>query len=204
MRTSGYKQRHSTDLAVLLRHQPLVEGRELDEQAGIGQPEVGTEGGNRTTVDIPVERELDRLVLPRDAVEVEDAGEAPLGIVSEANRLGLDVGRHCVHDGTQPPATSPPASIEEPASIGRPRGCGARVAARSFVDLQDGRVQLGHHTRQRQDVEHTLGAGKKVDKLTVGVGEHRPALHQAPAVQRRHRCPDHRAGIRRLDEPAAA
>ena len=82
-RTSGIELAQPADLAVLLGHQPLVEGGHLDEEPGLGKPEVGPEAGRRATVLVPVERELDRLVLPQDAVEVEDPREPPLGLVGE-------------------------------------------------------------------------------------------------------------------------
>ena len=81
----GVQLGHAPDLAVLLGDQSLVERGHLDEQARAGQPEVGTEGGRRAQVRTPVEDELDRLVLPVHAVEVEDPCEALLRLVGEAD-----------------------------------------------------------------------------------------------------------------------
>ena len=52
---------------------------------GPGSQKSGRKRRGRPPVGVPAQDELDRLVLPRDAVEVEDAGEALLGVVGEAD-----------------------------------------------------------------------------------------------------------------------
>jgi hypothetical protein len=71
------------DLAVLLGHELLVHRRDLDEQVVVGQVEVGPEELDRLAIIVVVDGELSRLVLPLDAVEIEQSRELPLALVGE-------------------------------------------------------------------------------------------------------------------------
>ena len=74
-------------LAVLLRHELLVQRRDLDVEVVRGQVEVGSERLHRPAVAIGLQRERARLVLPGDAVEVEQLRELALGVVREPDEL---------------------------------------------------------------------------------------------------------------------
>src|SRR6266536_4929310 len=74
-------------LAVLLRDELLVERRDLDVQVVRGEIEVRGESLRRAPVTVTLERERTRLVLPLDAVEVEELRELALGVVGEAHTL---------------------------------------------------------------------------------------------------------------------
>jgi hypothetical protein len=74
-------------LAVLLGHQLLVQGGDLDVEVVVGQVEVRAETLDRLVVLVPLEGELSRLVLPGDPVEVEQFGELALRVVREADPL---------------------------------------------------------------------------------------------------------------------
>jgi hypothetical protein len=72
----------------------LVERGDLDEQVVGREVEVGTEGLDGIALAVALENERTGLVLPRDAVEVEELRELPLGVVREARvfvRLRADV-----------------------------------------------------------------------------------------------------------------
>jgi hypothetical protein len=69
-------------LLVLLRDQFLVHRRYLDEELVLGHVEVRGEELDRLAV-FESDREAARLVLPWNAVEVEEEGELPLAVVSE-------------------------------------------------------------------------------------------------------------------------
>jgi hypothetical protein len=83
----GVELPQATGLAVLLRHQLLVQRGDLDVEVVAGEVEVGTEGLDRASLLVPLKRELRGLVLPVDAVEVEQLGELPLRVVGEADPL---------------------------------------------------------------------------------------------------------------------
>ena len=53
----------------------------------IPQVEVGAESLRRLAAVVPLENELDRLVLPGDPVEVEEPRELPLRFVGEPRRV---------------------------------------------------------------------------------------------------------------------
>ena len=53
----GIELGEAPDLAVLLRHQALVQRGHLDEQARLGEPEIRSEPRGRSTVLIPLQRE---------------------------------------------------------------------------------------------------------------------------------------------------
>ena len=74
-------------LAVLLRHELLVERGDLDIEVIRGEVEVRGERLRGFAVTIPLERERARLVLPRDRIEVEELRELSLRVVREANGL---------------------------------------------------------------------------------------------------------------------
>jgi hypothetical protein len=76
------------DLAVLLGHQPLVEGGDLDVEVEPRQVEVGAEVPDGAAGGVPLDGEGGRLVLPLDPVEVEQAGELALGVVREGDGIG--------------------------------------------------------------------------------------------------------------------
>jgi len=77
----------ASGLAVLLGHQLLVQGGDLDVEVIDGQVEVGAEALDRLVVLAPLQGKLSRLVLPGDPVEVEQFGELALRVVREADPL---------------------------------------------------------------------------------------------------------------------
>jgi hypothetical protein len=74
-----------SDLAVLLGDELLVHRRDLDEQVLVGEEEIGSEVGRRLAVVVELDGEAPRLVLPTEAVEVEESGELSLAVVSEGD-----------------------------------------------------------------------------------------------------------------------
>jgi hypothetical protein len=77
----------TADLAVLLRDQLLVEGRDLDVLVVRGKVEVGGEPLGDVALGVPVDVEGARLVVPFDLVEVEKPSELPFGIVGKGDGL---------------------------------------------------------------------------------------------------------------------
>jgi len=73
--------------SILLGHELLVQRRDLDEEVVGRQKEVGCECLSGTILAVPLQRERARLVLPCDAVEVEELRELPLGVVCETDLL---------------------------------------------------------------------------------------------------------------------
>jgi hypothetical protein len=73
-----------TYLAILLRHEALLENGEFNEVPRHGKIEVGTKGPRGHTVVVPGEREFKGLVHPRDAVERQKFRENLLREVSES------------------------------------------------------------------------------------------------------------------------
>jgi hypothetical protein len=67
----------AADLAVLLRDQLLVQGRDLDVLVVGGQVEIGGEPLGDVALGVPVDVEGAGLVVPLDLVEVEKPGELP-------------------------------------------------------------------------------------------------------------------------------
>ena len=118
---------------------------------------------------MPFEYELDGLVLPAHPVEVEELGEVPLRVVGEDNLRRLS--GHLERRHGQPRASRGGRRRDAPAD-----GAAARVAV--VFDLQDRRVELFEHTRERHDVQHSLAALEEVDDLTVAVGQHRVGADQ--------------------------
>ena len=88
----GVQLPQPADLAVLLGDQPLVERGDLDVQVVGRQVEVRPEGLGRLAGAVPLEGEFGGLVLPGNPVEVEQLGELPLGVVSEADGFAVDQG----------------------------------------------------------------------------------------------------------------
>jgi hypothetical protein len=84
----------TADLAVLLRDQLLVEGRDLDVLVVRGEIEVGGEPLGDVALRVPVDVEGTGLVVPFDLVEVEKPGELPFGVVGKGD--GLAGGRPVV------------------------------------------------------------------------------------------------------------
>jgi hypothetical protein len=70
------------DLLVLLGHQLLIHGGDLDEQIVVGEIEVGGEELDGLPFLVG-DGEAAWLVVPRNAVEVEEKSELPLAVVSE-------------------------------------------------------------------------------------------------------------------------
>jgi hypothetical protein len=91
-------------LLVLLRDQLLVHGRDLDVEIVVGQVEVGSEELDRDTVLEPYREDLG-LVLPRNAVEIEEKRELSLTVVSE-----LDLVRRLRFGAQVAPNSATPAS----------------------------------------------------------------------------------------------
>ena len=86
-------------LAVLLRHQVLAQRRQLDVGVDVGQVEVGRERFE-DFVAVGAKGEGARLVLPGDAVEVEDAARTLLRSRGRSGRRALSspprVQRRCL------------------------------------------------------------------------------------------------------------
>ena len=76
-------------LAVLLGDEALVHRGDLDVDALFGKVEVGRERANRGALLVPFDGKRRRLVVPLDVVEVEEARELPLALVSEVDRVRL-------------------------------------------------------------------------------------------------------------------
>src|SRR5690606_7841175 len=70
-------------LPVLLGDELLVHGRDLDEEIVVREIEVGSEPLDRFSIVVELDGERLGLVLPGDAVEVEEEGELPLAVVCE-------------------------------------------------------------------------------------------------------------------------
>ena len=94
----GVQLAQAARLAVLLRHELLVQRRDLDVEVVRGEVEVGRERLHRVAVAVTLERERARLVVPLDAVEVEQLRELPLRVVREADLLV----RERLRDGSAP------------------------------------------------------------------------------------------------------
>jgi hypothetical protein len=82
----------------------LVHGRDLDVEIVVGQVEVGSEELDRDTVLEPYREDLG-LVLPRNAVEIEEKRELSLTVVSE-----LDLVRRLRFGAQVAPNSATPAS----------------------------------------------------------------------------------------------
>src|SRR4029450_13498392 len=104
------------DLTVLLGHEPLVEGGDLDGEPPPGQVEVRPELLGRMAGGVPVDREGGRLVLPVDRVEVEQARGLGSGVGGQGV-LGDGRGRRAPAGRGPPPAPpAPPDGLTGPAS----------------------------------------------------------------------------------------
>jgi hypothetical protein len=92
------ERREPADLAVLLGHELLVQGRDLDVEIEIPQVEVRRESLRRIPVAVPVDLEGRRFVVPVDLIEVQELRELTLAVMSEVDlfvgqsRLGSDGG----------------------------------------------------------------------------------------------------------------
>ena len=84
------ERREPAGLAVLLRHQLLVESGDLDVKVELGEVEVRGEALGRVAVAVPVDLEGRRLVVPVDLVEVQELGELTFAVMGE---LDLFVGQ---------------------------------------------------------------------------------------------------------------
>src|ERR1022692_3959752 len=71
------------DLAVLARHQRLFHGGEFHVQIELRQIEIGRERFGNASLRIPLYRKIARLVLPGDAVEIQQVSEDLLALVGE-------------------------------------------------------------------------------------------------------------------------
>ena len=91
VRMNGLEQFH---LLVLLRDQFLVHCCDLDVEIFIRKVEVGGEPGSRFAVIVELDGERGRLVLPCQAVEIEESGKLALAVVGESDvvcrRLEVD------------------------------------------------------------------------------------------------------------------
>jgi hypothetical protein len=94
-------------LAVLLRHELLVERRDLDVEIELRKVEVGREAVRDVARSIPIDVERRRFVEPLDLVEVEELCELPLAVVGELYRrvgprfgVGAALSANCPGDGS--------------------------------------------------------------------------------------------------------
>jgi hypothetical protein len=83
----GIERLQAPGLAVLLRHQLLIEGRDLDVAIERREIEVGREPLRGITAAIPFDVERRRLVGPLDLIEVEQLGELKLAVVRKPRAL---------------------------------------------------------------------------------------------------------------------
>src|SRR6266481_6394697 len=79
-------------LAVLARDERLLHDGQLDVEILVGEVEVGRERLEHAALRVLLEDEGPRLVLPRDAVIVEDLRALELRLAREARRLGPTIG----------------------------------------------------------------------------------------------------------------
>ncbi len=111
------------NLPVLLRHQLLIQRGDLDEGVVLGQVEVRSEPLIGVSLAIPADVEGLRLVLPLYAVEVEEFGKLPFGVVGElgglASRKSLALRISSLRDFS-PPLQRPCSSLPQLATAGRP------------------------------------------------------------------------------------
>ena len=85
----GISLAQPTDLPVLLGHELLAERRDLDVEVVLRQEEVRGEALQDPALAIPLDVERRGLVLPSDAIELQELGELALGRVCEAKGLTL-------------------------------------------------------------------------------------------------------------------
>jgi hypothetical protein len=76
----------SANLAVLLGRQALFENGQLNEEATLGQVEVGTKTTYGRAVFVPIEREFQGLVDPLETVESQQLGKELFARVGEGLR----------------------------------------------------------------------------------------------------------------------
>ncbi len=100
VRVNGLKPFH---LLVLLGNELLIHRRDLNEHVIVGEIEVGREIFGRLAIFIELNWEAFRLVIPRNAVEVEKKGELPLTVVSELDFLR----REAIADQVTPASATP-------------------------------------------------------------------------------------------------
>ncbi len=81
------KLHQAARFTVLLRHQLLVERRDLDVEIERRQVEVGREPLRRGAASIPLDVEGGGLVAPLDPIEVEELRELTLAVVRERDAL---------------------------------------------------------------------------------------------------------------------
>ncbi len=79
----GVQLSQSARLAVLLRYELLVEGRDLDIEVVLGEVEVRREPLSGGSLPVPGDIEGGGFVSPVDLIEVKQLCELPLAIVSE-------------------------------------------------------------------------------------------------------------------------
>ena len=84
------------ELAVLARHERLLHDGDLDEEVLLGKVEVGRERAHDATVLVALEDERLRLVVPGDAVVVEDLRALHLDTVGEPRGLAPTI---CLENG---------------------------------------------------------------------------------------------------------
>jgi len=79
----GIELAHLPNLPVLGSYQALFHGGQFHVEPELRQVEIGREASGDPALGITVQGETDRLVTPLDPVEVEEAGEIGLTLVSE-------------------------------------------------------------------------------------------------------------------------
>jgi hypothetical protein len=85
-RNLGIEITESPYLGVLLRRQALFEDRQFDEETPLGQKEVRSKAANGSSLFVPVQRELQGLVDPRESVEGEKLREESFAWMGEGLR----------------------------------------------------------------------------------------------------------------------
>ena len=138
----GIEGAELADLLILLGDESLFQYRQLDEESSFGKIEVRTERLHRDADVIPLERELNRLIGPREAVEVQEAREGLLTGVGEPVSCGTASRLGCRSDATRRSAR------------GRSRRTGLPLRRRE-LRLADGGREFGDHVRQRKTMLKT-------------------------------------------------
>ena len=187
----GVELADPAQLAVLLADELLAEGRHLEVELEVRQPEVRREALDDGPVEVPQDRERVRLVLPADPVEVEDPGHLGLAGVGEGrarpvrrgDRVERQAARAAAARGTS--EAPPPVGAQSRArSPGRGRRCG-RAAPAAAAGVRAGR-RAGRHRpgpaaggSDRSDERREPAAGQQVvDEVEVG-GADREGLAEA-------------------------
>jgi len=166
----GMEFPQSPDFPIFSRNKCLTQCRYLEVEIVVRKVEVWCKCREETAIWSFVKNEGSRLILPSNAIEVEEVGYPPLRIVGELShqwsRPGkpVDTVSHRFHASLQ---------FRQSALSHRcSRHPGCRASLR--IQLDDRGIQLVFETRQRQDIQDTLSFSKEVDYLSLVHDSYRP------------------------------